>query len=265
MRHRFMRTAPGEEVLTRDMDLKLTGRVAIVCGASSGMGLAIARGLAAEGVDVVMAARRREVLDEQAEAIGAVSHPVDLTDPTAARGLVDATIDRFGRLDVLVWNSGGPPAATASDVTIDDLTAGFTSLVAPMVRLVGASLPHLRASDAGRVLAVTSAGSKEPIPNLAISNALRPGVAGYLKTLSREVGRDGITVNCLAPGLIDTARIRDVHPDGPPQTMLDDIAIGRLGTAEEFADVAVFLASPRASYVTGTTISVDGGLARFLF
>ena len=229
------------------------------------MGLAIARGLAAEGVDVVMAARRRDVLDEQAAAIGAVSHPVDLTDPAAAQGLVDTTVDRFGRLDVLVWNSGGPPAAAASDVTADDLTAGFASLVAPLVRLVGASLPHLRASDAGRVLAITSAGSKEPIPNLAISNALRPGVTGYLKTLSREVGRDGITVNCLAPGLIDTARVRQVHPDGPPQTMLDDVAVGRLGTAEEFADVAVFLASPRASYVTGTTISVDGGLARYLF
>lgn len=247
------------------MDLKLRGRAAIVCGASSGMGLAIARGLAAEGVDVVMAARRHHVLDEQAAANGAVSHPVDLTDPAAAQGLVDTTVDRFGRLDILVWNSGGPPAAAAADVTVDDLTAGFAALMAPLVRLVGASLPHLRASDAGRVLAITSAGSKEPIPNLAISNALRPGVTGYLKSLSREVGRDGTTVNCLAPGLIDTARIRQVHPDGPPRSVLDDVAVGRLGTAEEFANVAVFLASPLASYVTGATISVDGGLARYLF
>ena len=139
------------------------------------MGLAIARGLAAEGVDVVMAARRRDILDEQAAAIGAVSHPVDLTDPAAAQGLVDTTVDRFGRLDILVWNSGGPPAAAAADITADDLTAGFASLMTPLVRLVGASLPHLRASDAGRVLAITTAGSKEPISNLAIPTHCGPG------------------------------------------------------------------------------------------
>jgi 3-oxoacyl-[acyl-carrier protein] reductase len=247
------------------MDLELRGRTAIVCGASSGMGLAIARGLAAEGADVVMAARRRELLDKEAAAISAVSYPVDLSEPAAAQDLVDAAVKRFGRLDVVVWNSGGPPATQAQHTTADDLTAGFHSLLLPLVRLVGAALPHLRASDAGRILAITSAGSKEPLPNLAISNTLRPGVHGYLKSLSNEIGRDGITVNCLAPGYIDTDRVRQIHPDGPSADMLDDVAVGRLGTADEFADVAVFLASPRASYVTGATISVDGGRAHSLY
>jgi 3-oxoacyl-[acyl-carrier protein] reductase len=247
------------------VDLGLNGKTAIVCGASSGIGLAIARGLAEEGANIVMTARRADVLAREAEAISAVAHPTDLSEPDAPRRLVDTTVKAFGGIDVLVWNSGGPPTKSASEVVADDLTAGLQTLVLPLVRLVGACLPHLRASGAGRILAITSSGTREPLPNLAISNALRPGVTGYLKTLSKEVAAAGITVNCLAPGYIRTARTAQVFPGGPPPGLLDTVPAGRFGTAEEVANVGVFLMSERASYVTGATLSVDGGLARSLF
>ena len=247
------------------MDLGLNGRTAIVCGASSGMGLAIARGLAREGANVVMTARRRELLDEQARAISALSVPADLDEADSAERLVETAVTEYGGLDILVWNTGGPPAKHASDVSGDDLTTALTSMFIPLVSLVRAGLPHLRRSKAGRILAVTSSGVKEPLPNIAISNAMRPGVTGYLKSLSHDVAIDGITVNCLAPGYISTGRIEEIYPDGPPASLIGEIPAGRLGTPEEFADIAVFLASARASYVTGSTISVDGGLARYIF
>lgn len=247
------------------MDLELSGKTAIVCGASSGIGLAIARALSREGANVVMTARRAELLQREAVAISATAHPADLSDPPAIQRLVDATVDQFGGLDAVVWNSGGPTAKRASAVVAEDLTTGLSALVLPLVRLVQAALPHLRASGAGRILAITSSGAKEPIRDIAISNALRPGVTGYLKSLSKDVARDGITVNCLAPGYIRTDRLAQVFPDGPPQSLLDEVPAGRLGAPEEVADVAAFLVSARASYVTGATLSVDGGQARFIF
>ncbi|GAB7070918.1 SDR family oxidoreductase [Mycobacterium hodleri] len=246
------------------MDLELSGRVAIVCGASSGIGLAIARRLATEGVDVVMTARRRELLQEHASAIGAVPHVTDLTDPESVDGVVGAAIDNFGRLDIVVWNTGGPTPAAAVEIDEQSVVDGMHSLVLPLIRLVRASLPHLRDSGAGRILAITATGVKEPMPNLGVSAMMRTGSTAYLKSLSREVGRDGITVNCLAPGYIQTDRVEQLFPGGLPTDLLDDVPAGRVGTPREIADVAAFLASPLASYVSGVTLNVDGGMARHL-
>src|SRR5918912_1394013 len=185
------------------MDLGLRGRTAIVCGASSGLGLATAEALAEEGANVTMLARRRVELEREADRIGALAVRGDVTNATDLERLVSRTLEAFGGLDILVWNSGGPPAGKASEVTDDALERAFELLLAPAVRLVRLCLPHLERSEAGRIVAITSLTVKEPTPHLALSNAIRPGLVGWLKTLSRELGPRGITVNCVSPGRID--------------------------------------------------------------
>jgi 3-oxoacyl-[acyl-carrier protein] reductase len=247
------------------MDLGLAGRTAIVCGASSGMGLAIAEALAAEGANVAMFARRRELLEREAERIGALAVQGDLTISQHLERLVQATVGAFGGLDVLVLNGGGPPAGPAATMTAEAVREAVALLLTSHVTLVGRCLPHLRESGHGRIVAIESSSVREPLSNLALSNAVRPGVIGWLKTLAREVGPDGITVNAIAPGRIDTDRLRAVHGDhGPSEGDLAQIPVRRLGTAAEIASVAAFLASDRASYVTGAVVPVDGGLTRGL-
>jgi 3-oxoacyl-[acyl-carrier protein] reductase len=246
------------------MDLGLKGRTAIVCGASSGLGLATAEALAAEGANVTMFARRREVLEREADRIGALAVRGDVTNPRDLKAVVDRTVEAFGGLDILVWNSGGPPPGTATEITPESIEETVELLLAPLVRLVNLSLPHLVQSDGGRILVFTSSAVKEPTEHLALTNAIRPGVTGYAKTLARELGPQGVTVNCLAPGRIDTARLEQLYPGGPSEEHLQAIPLGRWGTPQEFGDVACFLASDRARYVTGTTVAVDGGLTRGL-
>jgi 3-oxoacyl-[acyl-carrier protein] reductase len=247
------------------MDLGLRGRTAIVCGASSGLGLAAAEALAAEGANVTMLARRREQLERDADRIGALAVRGDVTNATDLERLVSKTLEAFGGIDSLVWNSGGPPAGKAGDVTDDALEAAYDLLLVPAVRLVRLCRPHLERSEAGRIIAITSLTAKEPTAHLALSNAIRPGLVGWLKTLSREVGPSGVTVNCVAPGRIDTPRLAEVYGEGgPPTEEVTQIPLGRLGTPREFGDVVCFLASARASYVSGTTVLVDGGMSRGL-
>ncbi|MGA8486799.1 MAG: SDR family oxidoreductase [Gaiella sp.] len=247
------------------MELGLAGRTAIVCGASSGMGLAIAETLAGEGANVAMFARRREVLEREAERIGALAVQGDLTIPQHLERLVQATVGAFGGVDVLILNGGGPPAGTASSLTAEAVEEAVALLLTPHVTLVARCLPHLRESGRGRIVAIESSSVREPLANLALSNAVRPGVVGWLKTLAREVGPDGITVNTIAPGRIDTDRLRSVYGDsGPPSSDLENVPVRRLGTPAEIAAAAAFLASDRAGYVTGAVIPVDGGLTRGL-
>ena len=247
------------------MELGLAGRTAIVCGASSGMGLAIAETLAAEGANVAMFARRREILEREAERIGALAVQGDLTIPQHLERLVQATVGAFGGIDVLVLNGGGPPAGTASSLTAEAVEEAVALLLTAPVTLVARCLPHLRESGRGRIVAIESSSVREPLANLALSNAVRPGVVGWLKTLARELGPDGITVNTIAPGRIDTDRLRSIYGEsGPPAADLENVPVRRLGTPAEIAAVAAFLASDRAGYVTGAVIPVDGGLTRGL-
>ncbi|MGL6279866.1 MAG: SDR family oxidoreductase [Gaiella sp.] len=247
------------------MDLGLSGRTAIVTGASAGMGLAVAEALAGEGADVVMLGRRAELLEQHATRIGARAVAGDITRPDDLDRLVGETLDAHGRIDVLVLNGGGPPAGPATAVTAETIDAAVALALIPFVELTRRCLPHLRASGRGRIVAIESVGVKEPVANLALSNAVRPGVVGWLKTLAREIAADGVTVNSIAPGRIDTDRLRAVYgPEGPTAADLALIPAGRLGTAAEVGAVACFLASTQASYVTGTVVAVDGGLLRGL-
>jgi 3-oxoacyl-[acyl-carrier protein] reductase len=247
------------------MDLGLKGRTAIVSGASSGLGLATAESLAAEGANVTMFARRRDVLQREADRIGALAVRGDVTNPRDLEAAVRRTVEAFGGIDILVWNGGGPPPGPAVGMAVEALEEAVELLFMPVLRLVELCLPHLVESEGGRILLFTSVAAREPSAHLALSNAVRPGVTGWAKTLSRELGPRGITVNCIAPGRIETARLEQLYPEGPTESDLESIPVGRWGTPEEFGDVACFLASDRARYVTGTTVVVDGGLSRGLF
>ena len=246
------------------MDLGLSGRTAIVCGASSGIGLGIAESLAGEGANVVMFARRPELLEQEARRIGGVPVAGDVTSRDDLERLVTTTVDAYGGIDILVNNSGGPPRSTAAELDAEKVEAAVALLLVSVVRLTGLCLPYLERSSAGRIVNVTSSTVREPIDNLALSNAIRPGVVGWAKSLARELGPRGITVNCLAPGRIDTDRIREVYPDGPSEDDLAAIPLRRLGTTREIGDVVAFLCSERASYVSGTVMLVDGALTRGL-
>jgi 3-oxoacyl-[acyl-carrier protein] reductase len=247
------------------LDLGLSGRTALVMGASSGLGLASAEALAAEGANVTLVGRRRDLLEREADRIGGLAVRGDVTVPRDLERAVEQTVAAFGGLDVLVLNSGGPPPGTALDVTPEALEQAVELLLQPAVRLVHLALPHLAANNAGRVIAITSIASKEPVAHIALSNALRPALAGWLKTLSRELGPQGTTVNCVAPGRFATARLEQLYPSGPSEQDLADIPLRRWGEPHELGDVVCFLASDRARYVTGQTIVVDGGLQRALF
>ncbi len=246
------------------MDLGLSGRTAIVCGASSGIGLGIAESLTAEGANVVMFARRRELLEQEAARIGGLAVPGDVTSSGDLERLVEAAVDAHGGVDILVNNSGGPPRAAATELDASKVREAVELLLVSIVQLTGLCLPQLERSPAGRIVNVTSSTVREPIDSLALSNSIRPGIVGWSKSLARELGPKGVTVNCLAPGRIDTERIREVYPDGPSADDLTTIPLGRLGTTREVGDVVAFLCSERASYVSGTVMLVDGALTRGL-
>jgi 3-oxoacyl-[acyl-carrier protein] reductase len=244
------------------VDLGLSGRTAIVCGSSSGIGLGTAEALAAEGANVVLFARRRELLEREAERIGAIAVAGDVTSAEDAQRLVSTVVETFGGIDILVNNSGGPPRTTAAELDESKVESAVQLLLVSVVRLTSLCLPQLERSSAGRIVNIASSSVREPIDNLALSNAVRPGVMGWAKTLARELGPKGITVNSVAPGRIDTERVREVYPEGPTDDDLAGIPLRRLGTAREVGDVVAFLCSGRAAYVTGTVVLVDGGLTR---
>ncbi len=246
------------------MNLHLEGRTAIVCGASAGIGLGIAEALSAEGANVAMFARRREPLEREAERLGGLAVRGDVTVPADLERLVQTTVEAFGGIDILVNNSGGPPRTLAVGLEAEQVEAAVDLLLVSVVRLTALCLPYLERSGCARIVNVTSSTVREPVDNLVLSNAVRPGVVGWAKTLARELGPKGITVNSIAPGRIDTDRIREVYPDGPTEADLATIPLRRLGTPRELGDVVAFLCSDRASYVTGAVIPIDGGLLRGL-
>lgn len=257
------------------MELALDGCAALVGGSSSGMGYAIAAALAAEGSNVALFARRHDALEEAAGRIdergrGAVlAIPGDATDPDALTEAVRLTEERFGRLDILVNNTGGPRAGAFGDFDDGDWTAAYELTVLSALRLTRSALPALRRSGRGRIVNITSSAVKEPIEGLLISNALRPAVIGWAKTLSREEGPHGITVNNIAPGYIDTERLGYLYslesdPEGARRRDEAAIPVRRIGRPEEIGATVAFLCSEQAAYINGVTLLVDGGLAKGL-
>jgi 3-oxoacyl-[acyl-carrier protein] reductase len=258
------------------MDLGLRGCAAVVSGASSGMGRAIAAQLAAEGCDVTLFARRADVLDEAVAEISALPQggraQAVVGDSTTVADLeraVQETSRQFGRIDIVVNNTGGPPAGDFGDLADDDWQSGFELTLMSALRLTRLALPQLRRSGRGRIVNITSMAVKEINDGLLLSNALRPGVTGWAKHLSREEGRHGITVNSLAPGYIDTERLRYLYstesdPDAARRRDEQTIPLRRFGAPEEIASAVAFLCSTEAAYITGVTLLVDGGLTRGL-
>ncbi len=255
------------------MDLGIRGRVALVTGGSAGIGEAIALSLAAEGVSLAVAARRKDKLESvaaRAKTLGATdarAFEVDLTDSKSIGKLVDAVAGAFGSIDILVLNGGGPKPGVYSKMTLEEWDAGYRGVLRSMIELTNLVLPGMAAKQWGRIVALTSTSVKQPIPNLTLSNAFRTALVSALKTLSFEVAKDGITVNSIATGRVNTDRLRQLYPDqGSMETAAAaEVPIGRVATPEEFAPLVTFLCSEAARYVTGQTIAIDGGLTRSLF
>ncbi len=255
------------------MDLGLENRRALVTGASRGLGRAIASALAAEGAQVVAVARNLERLNDLVAASAGGSGSIVARSCDLADG---AALESLGKLlrevDILVLNTGGPPPGPAAETSDAVWSKQFEAMFLSAIRLTRLALPGMRERGYGRILAVVSSGVIQPIPNLGISNALRAGLVGWAKTLAGEVAGEGITVNCIAPGRIATDRIAELDQGRAKRDGMDiaqvekearaNIPIGRYGDAAEFAAVAAFLASSRASYMTGGVIRVDGGMIR---
>jgi 3-oxoacyl-[acyl-carrier protein] reductase len=255
------------------MNLDLHGKTALVCGASQGLGFAIARALAQEGCKVGLLARSAaklevHVQDFTAKGLAAIALPADMGDWTS----LEAALARFGHPDILVNNSGGPPPVDVTVVDPDLWRKQFEAMVLNQMRLTEAVLPAMRKNAFGRILSVASTSIVEPFPSLAISNSLRAALAGWMKTLAGQVARDGVTVNMLLPGSFATERIetlnrrdaeqRGISADQVAAEAAAEIPAGRYGDPREFASVAAFLASPKASYVTGQMIRIDGGATK---
>ncbi|MBM1557477.1 SDR family oxidoreductase [Sulfitobacter mediterraneus] len=251
------------------MDLELNGKRALVLGASRGLGMAIAKSLAAEGATVFAAARSRDKIADWAQSMTDVTPlALDLADLTQVDGVVDALL-KDGGVDIIVNNGGGPPPGTAQSAERGQWLTHFEAMAANLFHLNTRLLPAMKGRGWGRIVSITSSGVEQPIPNLALSNGIRSAVVGWSKTLANEVAGDGITVNVVMPGRIHTQRVDELDAAAAKRTETDvaDVAAksratipaGRYGKPEEFADVVTFLASARAGYVTGSKIRIDGG------
>lgn len=254
------------------MDLGIRGRVALVTGASSGIGEAVALALAAEGVTLAIAARRRDRLEAVARqalesgATAAKAFEANLDDPASIDRLLASVRQEFGDPAILVANSGGPKPGTFSELELSQWDAGYRSTLRNMLQLVHTTIPAMRAQKWGRIVALTSSSVKQPIPTLALSNSFRIALVAALKTLSLEVAKDGVTINSIATGRVLTDRLRHLYPDDEAlhHAAKTEIPAGRVATPAEFAPMVVFLCGEPAGYVTGQTIAVDGGLIKGL-
>jgi 3-oxoacyl-[acyl-carrier protein] reductase len=248
------------------VDLGLKGRRALVTAASKGLGRSCAEELIKEGAKVYIASRDAKAIEDAARAIHAAGwSATDVSKPGEVEALVEAAASKLGGLDILVVNAGGPPPGTFQSTELEAWEKGFHLTLMSAVRLVKAALPHLKESEQGRIIFITSIAVRQPIPNIVISNSLRGGVTGLAKTLSRELAPDRITVNCLAPDAILTDRTRDIarsrglDPEEEIGRQGQAAPMKRLGDPEEFGATCAFLCSRQAGYITGQTIGIDGG------
>jgi 3-oxoacyl-[acyl-carrier protein] reductase len=262
------------------MDLGLKGRGVIVAASSQGIGLATAEAFAREGAQVAMCARTEKTLREAADKIRAetnaevYSEPLDVTDAAAVLRFTEQVAKRFGRIDICVANAGGPPAKNFLSIVADEWRKAVDLNFMSVVHLAKAVIPHMQRHRWGRIIAITSISVKQPIADLIMSNSVRAAVVGLVKSLSNEFGKDGILVNNVAPGYTATERlqelagVRALAAGTSPQAIYDawaaEIPVKRLGAPKEIADAIVWLASERASYITGQTILADGGIYRGL-
>jgi len=262
------------------VDLGLKGKVALVAASSKGLGRAVAEELATEGADLVLCARGKDTLEQTAESIRTkagvkvVAVAADVSDPKDAARVVKAAFDEFGRVDILVTNSGGPPSGPFESFTPEMWDSATRLLLKSAVELTRAVLPGMKERRWGRILNVTSIAAKQPIEGLMLSNSLRAAVIGFARTLANEVAPFGVTVNNLLPGYTRTDRVQELARAAGAKTggsntdvvskWEKEIPMGRLGEPREFAALAAFLASERASYITGSSIAVDGGWIRSL-
>ena len=260
------------------MDLGLDGKVALVTAASRGLGKAVALRLAQEGAHVAICARGKEQLEDTAAEIitqtgqQAVPIQADVSDPKAATTLVERTVERFGQIDILVTNAGGPTPGQFLDLTPKDWEIGTQLTLMSAVRLLYAAVPVMKKQPGGSILAITSIAVKQPLPNLVLSNSLRLSIIGLIKTLADELAPFNVRVNGICPGWTRTDRVDQLLRDRAKRklTTLEeeaakvaiDIPLGRMGTPEEFARAAAFLVSPAASYITGVSLLIDGGMYR---
>ncbi len=241
------------------MDLGIAGRRAAVAAASRGLGLGVARALAAEGAQVAICGRKRETIAAAAAEIGADAVPVvaDVSTVEGAAGFVRDARAALGGIDILVLNAGGPPAGDFSGTTVDQYLAAFELNCHGAIAMCYEAVPEMRERRWGRVVAITSIAVRQPIANLILSNTARAGLTGFLRTLSREIAADGVTVNSLLPGLHATERITSLYGAGGDPAA--GIPSGAIGDPADFGRIGAFLCSEHARYLTGAAIQVDGG------
>jgi 3-oxoacyl-[acyl-carrier protein] reductase len=258
------------------MDLNLKGKRSLVTGASRGLGFATALGLAREGAELAINSRDENSIREAASLISAetgakvVPLAADLVNPEVPEQLVQQTVDELGGLDILITNAGGPPAGRFEDFDDETWNTAVNLSLLSHVRLIRAALPHLRRSQSASVLTVTSYSVKQPIPNLVLSNSVRAATVGLTKTLALELGSEGIRFNSILPAWTGTERVTQLmeHRARQKGTSVDEeialqakeSSLGRMANPEEFANAAVFLVSPAASFITGVMLTVDGGM-----
>ncbi len=267
------------------MNLELENKVALVLASSKGLGLACASGLYEEGVNVVICSRSKDNLNnakEQIESLESVNlnnrvFPVvaDLMYEDQIKSLVEQTLKEFGRIDILIHNAGGPPSGPISKITKEDWSNSIDLNLRSFIQITDLVLPIMKKQENGRIIAITSVSVKQPLENLVLSNTTRLGVVGFAKTLANEYGKNNILVNVVCPGPTLTDRMKELinttvkntgkSYDEVEKTWINPIPLGRLGKPEELANLVVFLASKRASYITGTVIQVDGGFVRSIF